>query len=183
MSPIGMRELTPCQTLRDKKLAHPERPSARATTIDFLRESRLSCSRNVAGRPSTRRTCQCHMRPWRGRKMIRDSLDRTAARRTAERLAGSVACDEMKGLRRIVGRRSWLSHGASCTGTMHARERDGRDAMKRNRPGSQIQTAQRFATSRKRFHRYGESNSSRSDRPEERRSALAATHHSGIGQH
>jgi hypothetical protein len=159
-----------------KENSRTRRPSARATTIDLLRESRLSCSRNVAGRPSTRRTCQCHMRPWGGRKMIRDSLDRTTARRTAERLAGSIACDEMKRLRRIVGRRSWLSHEASCTGTIHAREREGRDSMKRNRPRAQIQTGHRFAPSGKRFHRTGDSRTSRSDRPNEHSGAPAATH-------
>lgn len=53
------------------------------------------------------------MRARRWGEVVRRSLDGSGARRTAQRLTGAIAGDEMKGLRRIVRRRTWLSHGAS----------------------------------------------------------------------
>lgn len=51
----------------------------------------------------------------------------------------------MQCLRRIVGRRPWLSHESSWTGTIHARCRQSRDIGEGNRQSLQITVALQFA--------------------------------------
>jgi len=155
---------------RKRKLARSGTTERASTTIERKTESRLSCSRNIAGDSAASSTRQCHMRARRRREVIGRAFDRPTARRAREGLAGAIARDEMKGLCRIVGSRPWLSHGTSCTGTIDARWRERRDALEGNRQTPQDQRTLGLAKEKRFRIRWIPSTSSRCDRHSRRRS-------------
>jgi hypothetical protein len=73
----------------------------------------LGRSGDVVGRPSAALAAEGDVRIGGRRSLVRVALDRSGARRAAERGSCAVVTDEKKGLSGVVRIRTWLAHELS----------------------------------------------------------------------
>ena len=73
----------------------------------------LSRPRDIVSRTSAAFAAEGHVCIGRRRDLVRIALDRSSARRAAERRSMAIVADEEQGLSGIVRIRTWLAHELS----------------------------------------------------------------------